>query len=196
MISVAILLTVVGRRVDLGQIRTIGQVSDRLEDQPTFHSRQDLGASRRHCFPEVIAEKPAVPKQEHLSSQMAEQSADHRLFAVGAGPGHEGEFDVGPQLNQTQLSDLGEGPVAARPSRGPAEGGGVGLRVGDVVDGPVKPHQAESAVERPGRLGLGQRMNDLLEEVANRGDAQALPGYTEAGPMGSRLAERGAGARA
>ena len=48
---------------------------------------------------------------------MAEQAADHGLLAVGAGPDHEGEFGVGPQLDQTELADLGEGPSP----RGPAE---------------------------------------------------------------------------
>src|SRR5271157_1727601 len=186
---IAILLTVVGRPIDLGQIRTIGQVSDRLEDQPTLHSRQDLDISRRHFFPEVIAEKPAVPQQKHLGSQMAEQAADHGLLAVAAGPDHEGEFGVGPQLDQAELADLGEGPVATRPGRGPAEGRGVGVGVRDVVDGPIKPYQSESAVEGPRSLGPGQRMDDLLKEVANRGDAQALPGHAEAGPMGGLLAE-------
>jgi len=32
-------------------------------------------------------------------------------------------------------------------------------------------------------------MNDLLKEVANRGDAQALSGHAKAGPMGVFLAE-------
>ena len=187
---IAILLTVVGRSKNLGQIRTIGQVSDRLEDQPTFHSSQDLDVSRRHFFPEVIAEKPTVPQQEHLGSQMAEQAADHGLLSVGAGPDHEGEFGVGPQLDQTELADLGESPVATRPSRRPAEGRGVGVGVGDVVDGPIKPHQAESAVEGPRRFGPGQRMNDLLKEVANRGDAQALSGHAKAGPMGVSSSKR------
>src|SRR5208282_3043038 len=119
--------------------RTIGQVSDRLEDQPTFHSRQDLDVSRRHFFPEVIAEKPAVPQQEHLGSQMAEQAADHGLLAVRAGPDHEGEFGVGPQLDQTELADLGEGSIATRPGRGPAEGGGVGSESGTSKTVPSSP---------------------------------------------------------
>ena len=120
---------------------------------------------------------------------MAEQAADHRLLAMGDGPHHEGEFDVGPQLDQAELADLREGPVAARPGRGAAEGGGVGVGVGDVVDRPIEAHQAEPAVEGPGRLGPGQGMNDLLEEVADRGDAQALPGHAQAGPMRSLLAD-------
>ena len=48
---------------------------------------------------------------------MAEQAADHRRFAVGDRPDHEGQFDVGPQFDQAQLADLGERAVA----RGPAE---------------------------------------------------------------------------
>ncbi len=64
---------------------------------------------------------------------MAEQAADHGLLAMGAAPDHEGEFGVGPQLDQTELADLGEGPVATRPGRGPAEGGDVGVGVRDVV---------------------------------------------------------------
>ena len=70
---------------------------------------------------------------------MAQQAADHGLLAMGAGPGHEGEFDVGPQLDQTQFADLGKGPVATRPGGGPAEGRGIGLGVGNVVDVPSSP---------------------------------------------------------
>ena len=96
---------------------------------------------------------------------------------------------MGPQLDQAELADLGEGPVAARPGRGAAEGGGVGGRVGDVEDRAVDAHQAQPAVERPGRLGPGQRADDLLEEVPHRGDAQPLPGHAEAGAMGRLLAD-------
>ena len=102
---------------------------------------------------------------------------------MATGPHHEGELDVGPQLDQAELADLREGPVAARPGRGPTEGGGVGVRVGDVEDRAIDAHQAEPAVEGPGRLGLGQGMDDLLEQVADRGDAQASPGHAQAGPM-------------
>ena len=49
---------------------------------------------------------------------MAKQAADHRLFAMGDGPHDEGELDVGPQLDQAELADLRERPVAARPGRG------------------------------------------------------------------------------
>ncbi len=120
---------------------------------------------------------------------MAEQAADHRLLAVGDGPQHEGEFDVGSQLDQAEFADLRERPIATRPGRGPAEGGGVGVRVGDVIDRPIEPHQAEPAVEGPGRLGLGQGMNELLKQAADRGDAQTLSGHAQAGPMRGLLAE-------
>ena len=120
---------------------------------------------------------------------MAEQAADHRLLAVGDGPQHEGEFDVGSQLDQAEFADLRERPIATRPGRGPAEGGGVGVRVGDVIDRPIEPHEAEPAVEGPGRLGLGQGMNELLKQAADRGDAQTLSGHAQAGPMRGLLAE-------
>src|SRR5438309_4000232 len=108
---------------------------------------------------------------------------------MGDGPHHEGELDVRPQLDQAELADLRERPVAARPGRRAREDRGVGLRVGDVQDGAVETHQAEPAVEGPGRLGPRQGMNDRLEEPADRGDAQALPGHAQAGPMRGRLAE-------
>ena len=92
-------------------------------------------------------------------------------------PGHEGEFDVGPQLDQTQFADLGKGPVATRPGGGPAEGRGIGLGVGNVVDDAIEPHQAESAVEGPRRFGPSQGTNDLLKKVADRSNAQTLPGH-------------------
>ena len=120
---------------------------------------------------------------------MAEQAADHRLLAVGDGPQHEGEFDVGSQLDQAEFADLRERPIATRPGRGPAEGGGVGVRVGDVIDRPIEPHELEPAVEGPGRLGLGQGMNELLKQAADRGDAQTLSGHAQAGPMRGLLAE-------
>ena len=76
---------------------------------------QDLHIPRRHVFPELVAEKTAVPQQKHLGSQVAEQAADHGLLAMRSGPRHESDFGVGPQLDQTQLADLREGPITARP---------------------------------------------------------------------------------
>ena len=108
---------------------------------------------------------------------------------MGDGAHDEGDLDMSPQLDQTELADLGESPVAARPGRGASEGRRVDVGVGDIEDDAVDPHQAESAVEGPGRLGPGQRANDLLEQVTHGGDAQALPGHAEAGAMGRLLAE-------
>ena len=48
---------------------------------------------------------------------MAEQGPDHRLFAMGDRSGHEGDLDES-QLDQAELADLGEGPIAARPGEG------------------------------------------------------------------------------
>ena len=86
---------------------------------------------------------------------------------------------MGPQLDQAELLDLGEGPVAARPRRGTAEGGGVGGRVGDVEDDAVDAHQAQPVVERPRRLGPPQRADDPAEEVPHRRHAQPPPGHAE-----------------
>ena len=61
------------------------------------------------------------------------------MFAALTGPDDQGDFDVGTQLDQAELADLGEGPVAARPRRGAAEGGGVGVRVGDIETTPSMP---------------------------------------------------------
>src|SRR5512135_2860184 len=179
----SILPAVVGRSIDLGQIRAIGQVADRLEDQPAGHPRQDLHATRGYLLPQAIAEEAAVPQQAQLRRPVAEQAGDHRLLTMGRGPYHEGDLDVRPQLDRAELADLGEGPAAARPGRGAAEGSGVGVRVGDIADHAIDPHQTEPAVEGPGRLGPGRRANDPLEQVAHWGDAQALPGHAEAGPV-------------
>jgi hypothetical protein len=87
-------------------------------------------------------------------------------------------------------ADLRERPVAVGPGRGAREGRGVGLGVRDVVDGPIEAHQPELAVEGSGPLGPGQGVDDLLEQPADRGDAQALPAHAEAGPMRGLLADR------
>ncbi len=56
---VTILLTVGGRPIDPGQIRAVGQVADRLEDQVILHPYQDPRAPRRHLIPEGQAELEA-----------------------------------------------------------------------------------------------------------------------------------------
>ena len=61
---------------------------------------------------------------------MAEQTGDHRLLAMGGGPHHHGDFDMGPQLDQAELADLREGALAARPGRGAGEDGRVGSESG------------------------------------------------------------------
>ena len=94
-----------------------------------------------------------------------------------------------PNSTRLSLRTWGKAPVAARPSRGAAEGSGVGVRVGDIEDHAIDPHQTEPAGEGPGRLGPGQRANDPLEPVAHGGDAQALPGHAEAGPVRSLLTD-------
>ena len=94
-----------------------------------------------------------------------------------------------PQFDQAELADLREGAVAARPGRRAAEGGGIGGRVGHIEDDAIDAHQAESPVETAGGIGPGQRANDLLEQVSHRGDAQALPSHTQAGPMRGHLAD-------
>ena len=96
---------------------------------------------------------------------------------------------MSPQLDQTELADLGESSVAARPGRGASEGRRVDVGVGDIEDDAVDPHQAESAVEGPGRLGPGQRANGLFEQATHGGDAQPLPGHAETRAMGRLLAE-------
>ena len=119
---------------------------------------------------------------------MAEQTGDHRWLAMGGGPHHHGDFDMGPQLDQAELADLREGALAARPGRGAGEGGRVGLRVGDVEDRAVEPHQPQAAVERPRRLRPGQGTNDLEEQVPHRRHAQPLTGDAEAGAVRRLLA--------
>ena len=81
-----------------------------------------------------------------------------------------------------------EAAGAALP-RGAVEGGRVGGGVGDVEDRAVDAHQPQPVSECTGRLGPGQRMDDLLEQLADRSDAQALPSHAQAGPMRGRLAD-------
>ena len=119
---------------------------------------------------------------------MAEQTGDHRWLAMGGGPHHHGDFDMGPQLDQAELANLREGALAARPGRGAGEDGCVGLRVGDIEDRAVEPHQPQAAVERPRRLRPGQGANDLEEQVPHRRHAQPLTGDAEAGAVRRLLA--------
>jgi hypothetical protein len=62
---------------------------------------------------EPSAEESPVPEQEHLRRQMAEQAGDHRLLAMGGGPHHHRDFDMGPQLDQTEFASLREGALTA-----------------------------------------------------------------------------------
>ncbi len=115
---------------------------------------------------------------------MTEQRRDHRpLAAVDVLDDHR-DFDMSTQLDQTELANLGERPVAARPCRGASKSGVIGGRVRDVKDGAIDTHQTIPAVECSRRGGLGQRPDDLGEEVTYRGHTQPLAGDTKAGAMG------------
>src|SRR5271163_1944533 len=185
---IAVFLSAVGRSIDLGQIRAISQISDRLEGQHVGHPRQDLHVARRQFAPQFIAEKVAVPEQEHVGSQMAKQARDHSLLAVGTAPYHEADLDVSAKFDQAQFGDLRKSSIASFPGRGTSESGVVGFRVGDIKDHAINAHQAQSSVESPWRVRLGQRTNNLLEQVPHRSDAQPSPGHAKAGAMGSLLA--------
>ena len=50
---IAVLLAVVGAPIDLGQIRAVGQVADRLEDQPLFTRANSLTPRDFSLFPVV-----------------------------------------------------------------------------------------------------------------------------------------------
>ena len=102
---------------------------------------------------------------------------------MGGGPHHHRDFDMGPQLDQTEFASLREGAVTAWPCRGPGEDGRVGLRVGDIVNRAVDPHQPQAAVKRPRRLRPGQGANDLGEQVPHRRHAQPSPCDAEARAM-------------
>ena len=52
---------------------------------------------------------------------MAEQAGEHRLLAMGGGPHHHGDFDMGPQLHQTEFASLREGALTAWPAEGRAK---------------------------------------------------------------------------
>ena len=105
-----------------------------------------------------------------------------------AGPHNEGDLDVGAQLDEAELADLREAPSPRAPPRGgrrrrrwPESRG----RRGPCRRG----HQPEPTVEGPRRLGPGQRADDPLEEVPDRGDPQPPPGHAEAGAMRRLLAD-------
>ena len=51
---VAVLLPVVVALVDLCQIRAVGQVVDRAQDQSAFHPRQHLYPTCDHLLPELV----------------------------------------------------------------------------------------------------------------------------------------------
>ena len=115
---------------------------------------------------------------------MTEQRRDHRpLAAVDVLDDHR-DFDMSTQLDQTEFANLGERPVAARPCRGASKSGVIGWRVRDVKDGAIDTHQTVPAVECSRRGGLGQRSDDLGEEVTHRGHTQPLTGDTKARAMG------------
>ena len=107
---------------------------------------------------------------------------------MGRGSHHQGDFDMRPQLDETELADLREGALPARPCRGAGENGCVGRRVGDIEDRAVDPHQPQVVVERPRRSRPGQGSNDLGEQMPHRCHAQPLTGDAEAGAMGRLLA--------
>ena len=135
--AVAVLLTVVGALVDLGQVRPVGQCTDGAQDQALDHARQEFHSGRIQLLPQLVAEKPLVQEEEHLRGQMPEQCGDHRPFTAVDVLENQADFDVGSQFDQTELAHLGKGPIAARPGRRASKGGVIGWRVGNVIDGAV-----------------------------------------------------------
>jgi hypothetical protein len=65
-----------------------------------------------------------------------------------------------------------------------AKGGGVGIRVGGVVDRAVDADLAPALVEGAGGLRRGQGAGQPLEEQPDGSNAQALPRLAQAGAVG------------
>src|SRR5208283_3909239 len=127
---------------------------------------------------------PSVQEQEHLRGEMTEQRRDHGPLAAVDMLDEHRDFDMSTQLDQTELANLGERPVSARPCRGASKSGVISGRVRDVKDSAIDPHQTIPAVECSRRGGLGQRSDGLGEQVTYRGHTQSLAGDTKAGAMG------------
>jgi hypothetical protein len=89
---------------------------------------------------------------------------------TGTTPSHRTRRDkwIGYFGMAPKFADLGEGPVATRPCRGASEGSRVSVRVGDVEDHAVDPHQTQPAVKGSGRIGPSQGSNDLCEQLPHR----------------------------
>src|SRR5262249_49558711 len=93
------------------------------------------------------------------------------------------QLGVGAGLDQAEFADLREGALAA-PARGVAEGGRVGLGVGDVVNGAVEADQPEALVEGAWSVRAGQGSGQALKEQADRRRAQTLAGLAQGGAVG------------
>ena len=64
--AVTILLPIGWAGVDLGQIRTIVQHSNRLENQVRFDPGQEMSPTLEHLADGLVTQEIAIPQQEHI----------------------------------------------------------------------------------------------------------------------------------
>jgi hypothetical protein len=171
----------VGRtRVDLGQVRAVGQPADRPQDGVALDPRQQVGAPPDDCGDQFVAEEAAVPDQEHARPEVVQQRADHRRLAVAQRLDRQAADGVRAQLTEGQQPDLREGPLGPA-RRGAAEGACVVRGIGQIERGAVEAHQPPASVERPDRLVSGHGASGLKEQVPQGGDAEPAAGLGEGG---------------
>ena len=181
-----VVATVAGVGVDLGQVGTVVEPAQRLEDRVALDPGQEVAAPLAGRADQLVAEEAAIPDQQHARPEIVEQRADHRRLAVAQRLDRQPADGMGAELAEGQQADLREGPVGASARRS-AEGAGVLRRVGQVEHGAVEAHQSPAAIEGPdglvGRHGVGR----LEEELAEGRDAQASAGLSEGGVGGLGL---------
>ena len=177
--AVAVFRARVTRRIDLRQVRAVGQLLERLQDQVFLHADEEFLAASVECFPVVVAEKAAVLQEQRIGRQAVPQFAGQGLFAVLPAADLQGQFHMGAQLDQARLADLRERPVAARP-RGPRERRRVGRTVRRVIHRTIDANPTQAAPKSARRLRRCQRPDDVLMQILDRRHTQALSRFAQA----------------
>jgi hypothetical protein len=169
--------------VNFGQVGAIGQRRDRPQDVAFTHPSQQVTTAQHHALPQLIAEEASVPQQQHAGVEVAQQARNHALLAallLLKALEDEGILDVGADLFQAQLADLGESASAAS-AFGIAKSLGVGLRIRHVEDRTVDSHQTQVPVEGARSVGRGQQTDDAGEQQTQGREAQTLACLAQGG---------------
>ena len=165
--ALAILVTVVRRRVDLCQARPVRKPFDRFQNHVALDPDQELHTPRIQLFPVVVAEEISILEQQGVVRDLVEKLHDQFLLAVVIATDGQSCLHVGAQFDEAQLADLRKGCVTTATATA-TETLLIGRRVRHIHYCAVDAHQAVPLVEGTRRFRRRQRMNHEFRRPAAR----------------------------